>query len=219
MAETERIKVIIVEDHPIFREGLRHVINRDPSILVVAEASDGVEGLRLARQLLPDVALLDIDLPGATGLDIAREINDAQLSVGLVILTMHNEENMFNAAMDCGVKGYVLKENAPGDIVACIKSVSEGQYYLTASISGYLVRRNSRAAELRKKLPTISDLSPMERRILKMIGENRSSKDIAGILFISPRTVGTHRTNISMKLGLHGSHALIQFAIEHRSEL
>ncbi|MDB6056018.1 MAG: DNA-binding response regulator [Verrucomicrobiales bacterium] len=219
MNEQNLIKVVIVEDHPIFRAGLRQVISEDASILVLGEAINGADGLKMARQLNPDVLLLDIDLPEMNGLDVASEINDSQLKMGIIILTMYREENMFNAAMDRGVKGYVLKENAPGDLVACIKSVANGQYYLTASISGYLVRRNARAAELRKKVPTVSDLSPTERRILKMIGENKGSKEIAEVLFISPRTVGTHRTNISIKLGLSGSHSLIQFAIEHRSEL
>jgi DNA-binding NarL/FixJ family response regulator len=215
----EKINVVMVDDHPIFRAGLRQTIEADPRLCVVGEEGDGRSGLQLITRLRPQVAVLDIDLPQMNGLDLAGEILDEQLPVNVVILTMYREENMFNAAMDRGVKGYVLKENATGDIVACIKAVAASEHYLTASISSYLLRRTANAEQLRKKIPTLSDLTAMERRIMKMVGENKSSKEIAEVLGISPRTVGTHRTNISTKLGLQGSHGLIQFAIEHRHEL
>lgn len=216
---SEKIRVLIVDDHPIFRDGLRQAIERDPALRVVGEAGDGPNGLKLARELRPDVAVLDVDLPQMNGLDLAGEILDLQLPVGIVMLTMYREENIFNAAMDRGAKGYVLKENAASDIVGCIQAVASGEHYLTASISGYLMRRTARVSQLARKVPSLNDLTAMERRILKLIAENKSSKEIGESLFISPRTVGTHRTNISTKLGLHGSHGLLQFAIEHRSEL
>jgi DNA-binding NarL/FixJ family response regulator len=216
---SDKIRVLIVDDHPLFRDGLRQAIERDSGLEVVGEAGDGKSGLRLAIQLRPNVAVLDIGLPQMNGLDLAREIVEQELPVGIVILTMHSEEKMFNAAMDRGARGYVLKENASTDIVGCVKTVASGGHYLTASISSYLLRRSTRASQLRKKVPSIEDLTVMEKRILSLIAENKSSKEIGEALFISPRTVGTHRTNISLKLGLHGSHGLIQFALQHRSEL
>jgi DNA-binding NarL/FixJ family response regulator len=219
MAEVNRIKVVIVDDHPIFRHGLRQVIDADPRLCVVAEAGDGETALRLIKEHEPDVAVLDVDLPQISGLDLARTLQTLRRRVHVMLLTMYKEENMVNAAMDRGVRGYVLKDNAMTDIVAGIKAVAAGESYLSPSISGYLLRRRESADKLRQTVPALETLTAMERRVLKFIAENKTSKEIAAELFISHRTVETHRANICSKLNLRGSHRLLQFALEHRSSL
>jgi DNA-binding NarL/FixJ family response regulator len=132
---------------------------------------------------------------------------------------MHSEEDMFNEALDLGALGYVLKESAISDIVAAVKMVARGQHYLSPAISGFLVRRGQRAASLQREKPGLSSLTQSEIRILKLIAEDKTSKEIAETLFISHRTVENHRTNICQKLGLTGTHALLRFALKHKSEL
>jgi DNA-binding NarL/FixJ family response regulator len=132
---------------------------------------------------------------------------------------MHNEEEMFNRALDFGVMGFVLKENAVQDIMDCLASVARGAHYLSPSMSGHAIRRRSRAGELANKKPGIEDLTKAELRILKLVAQNMTSREIGAALFISPRTVETHRKNISAKLGLHGSNSLLQFALENRSAI
>ena len=216
---TDEIQIIIADDHPIVRRGLVQVIEAEPNLKVLAEAGDGVEALRQICDLRPAVAILDIDMPGMGGFEVGREVRKNSLPVAVIFLTIHSEEDMFNEAMDIGALGYVLKESAVSDIVAAIRTVARGQHYITPSISGFLVNRGRRSASLEKKNPSLNDLTPAERRILKLIAEDRSSKEIAELLFISHRTVENHRTNICQKLGLSGSHALLRFALKHRSEL
>ena len=135
------------------------------------------------------------------------------------MLTMHKEEEIFNRALDFGAKGFVLKENAVEEIVKAIITVAAGEHYLSSSISGYLVRRRSRAESLAAQKPGLDDLTKAERRILKLIAEKKTSRQIGAELFISPRTVEAHRANICAKLELRGSHSLLQFALENRSAL
>jgi DNA-binding NarL/FixJ family response regulator len=158
-------------------------------------------------------------MPGMGGFAVARELQKERLAVAVIFLTIHSEEDMFNEALDVGALGYVLKESAVSDIAAAIKSAATGQHYISPSISGFLVNRGRRGAALEKENPTLNDLTPSERRILKLIAEDKSSKEIGELLFISHRTVENHRTNICQKLGLSGSHALVRFALKHKSEL
>ena len=216
---TDEIQIIIADDHPIVRRGLVQVIEAEAHLKVLAEAGDGIEALRQIRELKPAVAVLDIDMPGMGGFDVGREVRKNSLAVAIIFLTIHSEEDMFNEAMDIGALGYVLKESAVSDIVAAIRTVARGQHYITPSISGFLVNRGRKTASLEKKNPSLNDLTPAERRILKLIAEDKSSKEIGEMLFISHRTVENHRTNICQKLGLSGSHALLRFALKHRSEL
>jgi DNA-binding NarL/FixJ family response regulator len=216
---SDEIRILVADDHPIVRRGLVQVIEAESRLQVVAEAGDGDEALRLIRELKPDVAVLDIDMPAMGGFEVARQLQRERLSVAVIFLTIHSEEDMFNEALDLGALGYVLKESAVSDIVATIRAVARGQHYITPSISGYLVNRGRRAADLEKKTPALSDLTPAERRILKLIAEDKSSKEIGELLFISHRTVENHRTNICQKLGLSGSHSLLRFALKHKSEL
>lgn len=171
------------------------------------------------EQHQPDVAVLDIDMPLMDGFAVARDLHRRGLPVGVVFLTMHSEEEIFQAAMDLGVQGYVLKDSAVTDIAASIKAVAAGRPYLSPALSPHLLRRRRRAEELDADRPGLHDLSPTERRVLKLIADDKTSREIAAELFISPRTVETHRTNICRKLDLRGSLALVRFAVAHKSEL
>lgn len=215
----DQIRLVIADDHPIFRKGLLQVIEIEPDLQIVGEAADGQTALDQIKTLRPDVAVLDIDMPKMNGFVLAQEIGARKLPSKIIFLTMYKEENAFNRALDLGVKGYLLKDSAVTDIVAGIRAVATGQHFISPAISSYLINRHTRVDRLETEKPGLKDLTPMERRIIKFIAENKTSKEIAAELFISVRTVDNHRTNIATKLDLHGSHALLKFAFDHKSEL
>jgi DNA-binding NarL/FixJ family response regulator len=212
-------KILIADDHPIFRHGLREIIEQSSKFKIIAEAADGEAALRLVAELKPDIAIVDMDMPRFDGLKMMREINKAGLTVAVIFLTMHKEEDLYNVAMDLGVKAYVLKENAATDIVIALKAVAEGETYVSPWMSDINQRRQNRVQELLSSRPQIETLSPAERRILKLIAEDHTSKEIASLLSISFKTVENHRLNICNKLNLHGSHSLLKFAFDHKSSL
>lgn len=214
-----KIKVLIVDDHPLFRSGLRQVIENDSSLELIGESGDGEAALRLIEEKKPDVAVLDVNIPRLTGLEIAAKLQGKRLPTHLIILTMHKDEETCNRALDMGAKGFVLKENAVEEILKAITAVAAGEHYLSSTISSYLVRRRNRAESLVAKKPGLEDLTKAERRILKLIAEKKTSRQIGTELFISPRTVEAHRANICAKLELTGSHSLLQFALENRSAI
>jgi DNA-binding NarL/FixJ family response regulator len=214
-----RTTVLIVDDHPLFRTGLRQVITGDPRFELIGETDDGAVALNLIQEKKPDVAILDVNLPGFTGLEIAQKLHGKHAHTRLIILTMHKEEEIFNRALNLGANGFILKENAVEEIIKAINAVAGGEHYLSPSISGYLVRRRHRAESLAAKKPGLDDLTKAERRILKLVAEKKTSREIGAELFISPRTVEAHRANIIAKLELQGSHSLLQFALENRSSL
>jgi DNA-binding NarL/FixJ family response regulator len=213
------LQILIADDHPIFRKGLRQVIEADPRLKVVAEADDGLTALEQIRQLRPDIAVLDIHMPNMSGFELAQVVHEQGIEVAVIFLTMHKAEDLFNAAMDMGVKGYVLKDSAVTDIVGSIQAVAKGLPYISPQLSSFLLNRSARATALRQNQPNLDDLTPTERRVLRMLAEYKTSKQIADELFIHSRTVDNHRANICAKLGLRGSHALMKFAIEHKSEI
>jgi DNA-binding NarL/FixJ family response regulator len=213
------IKVLIVDDHPLFRQGLRQLVESDPRFELAAEAGDGPAAVALIGDLRPDIAVLDINLPGISGLEIARRLQARRARTQVVVLTMHNDRETFNRAMDFGVRGFVLKDNAVQDIVSCLVAVAQGDHYLSPSISTHLVHRRNRAEALTARKPGLDDLTKAEQRVLKLIAEKKTTREIAGELFVSPRTIEAHRANISAKLELRGSHSLLHFALENRSAL
>ncbi|MBK8983616.1 MAG: response regulator transcription factor [Ignavibacteria bacterium] len=215
----EIIKVIIVDDHPIFRNGLKQIIQEENDIEVIDEAGNGEMALKLINEKNPDIAILDIDMPKKTGLEVQKELNKKMNPVKIIFLTMYKEENVFNEAMDLGVKGYVLKESAVDDICVCIRLVANGDYAISPVISNYLVKRLSLNKTFEKNNPSISDLTPSEKNILRLIAQNKTTKEIADELYISYKTVKSHRTNISKKLNLQGNLNLVRFAIENKSLL
>lgn len=216
---SEEVKLLVVDDHQLLRIGVRDAIGRNSRFKIVGEAADGEEALELLASLKPDIVITDIDMPRLNGLETIRAIRKLPIEVKIIILTMYNEEDMFNAAMDLGVKAYVLKENAATDIVAALEKVDRGETFLTESMLDVGKRRSDRVRQLLLSKPQIEALTPAERRILKFIGEDYTSKEIADRLNLSVRTVDNHRQHICSKLKLHGTHSLLKFAFDNSAHL
>ncbi|MBS1796606.1 MAG: response regulator transcription factor [Acidobacteria bacterium] len=213
------IKILLADDHPIVRDGLRMMIETDADLQIVAEAGDGAEALALLEKLRPDVAVLDIDMPAMDGFTIVRELRKKRLETAVIFLTMHSDDDIFLAAMDLGVKGYLLKDSAVRDIVKGIKAVSRGEFHVTPSLAGYLLDRRRGAQEQSAALPALKTLTPTELQILRMVADYKSSKEIAAELFVHYRTIENHRTNICQKLGISGNNALLKFALQNKKTL
>jgi DNA-binding NarL/FixJ family response regulator len=213
------ITVLIADDHPIFRAGLRQVIEASPGVRVVAEAGDGDEALAGIESAAPALAILDIDMPGRDGLEVARALRDRRSDTRVILLTMHKDAWFLEAALDAGVHGYVPKDSAAAEIGDAIRSVHAGQPYVSPQLSHLLINRRQRANALAVELPAIETLTPAEMKVLKLVAEIKTTKEIADALGISPRTVEHHRASISAKLDLQGSHALTRFAVKHQASL
>jgi DNA-binding NarL/FixJ family response regulator len=211
-----KITIIIADDHPLMRSGLRQMIESHSIFDIVGEANDGEVALNFIEEKKPDVALLDIAMPHLTGLQVAKIVQERGLSTKLAILTMSADEVVFNEAMDLGVLGYVLKENASSEVLNSIRTVAEGKYYISPSISGLLMKRSQKRETAFSSIPGLADLTPTEMRVLKLIAGNKTSKEIAYDLSISQKTVENHRANITAKLNLGGNNALLRFALENK---
>ncbi len=213
------LRILIADDHPIFRRGLCDVIETDSSLELVGQAANGEEAIQGITQLLPDIAILDVHMPRLTGLQVARRLREAESPVKLVLLTMYEDESLLNEALELGINAYVLKENAAEDLIQAIRTVAAGKTFITASLTGALLRRRSESEALHRERPGLHRLTPTEKRILRLIADDRTSKEIADLLGCAVRTVETHRQNMSQKLDLSGSHSLLKFAYENRSFL
>ncbi|MGB2867525.1 MAG: response regulator transcription factor [Bacteroidota bacterium] len=213
------ITLVIADDHPLFRTGVRQALERDGQFKVLAEAGDGEQALRLIQELHPAVAVLDINMPRLSGLDVVRRLKDVQEPPHLVLLTMFDDEEMLNEAMDLGVKAYLLKESASVDIANAVNAVVEGRYYVSPTLTGKLLNRKEKRASFEAENKGLQQLSPTERKILKLISESKTSKEIADVLFLSQKTVDNYRFKISEKLNLRGSYSLLKFALENKEQL
>jgi DNA-binding NarL/FixJ family response regulator len=214
----EDIRILIADDHPIVRKGLRLSVEEDPGLKVVGEAADGQAALDMIKKLRPQVAVLDIDMPKLDGLAVARELARQKLDTKLIFLTFHADEDLFRSAMELGSKGYILKDSASQEIVAGVRAVVSGRPYISSAITEKLLHP--------QKSPVGQDsltanLTPTERRIMRLIADGKTSKEIGAELSIHYRTVENHRTNICRKLNLEGegANALLRFALQHKSGL
>lgn len=215
--KAQKIRVILADDHPVYRDGLRQLLAVDPELELVGETDNGRDALDLARRESADVLLLDVDMPRLNGVDVARERLRDQDAFEIVFLTMHREEDLFNEALNLEVKGYVLKDSAAADIRQAVHAVAAGRPYLSPALAEFMMTRARETRTLAARKPGLEELTASELRILKRIASDRTSKEIAAELGLSVRTVDNHRANICAKLGLHGSHALLKFAFENRS--
>ena len=216
---TRKLAILIADDHPLLRRGLRQTIEADPTCQVTQEVADGRAALNAIRDFKPDICLLDINMPVMDGLEVVRQMRGHGLPGKVIFLTMYKESDLLNAALDLDVKGYVLKESAGSDILQCIRTVAAGKRYISPELSDLLLTRGTKAQSFRQEKPGLDRLTPAELRILKLIAADRTSKEIADELGLSPRTVENHRTNICAKLDVHGIHSLVKFAYDNKSRL
>lgn len=218
-ADTRKVQILIADDHPVVRGGLKAAIHADQGLEVVGEACDGAETLAAIERLRPDIAVIDINMPKINGIAASRQARREHPDLGLVVLTAHDGEDLFHSALDAGANGYLLKDSALMEIVSAIRAVSEGGYYVTRSMMPYLLQRNNREAPPPAPPKLDLPLTPIEWRILRCIAAGKATREIASELGLSGRTVENRRNAICEKLGLHGANSLLQFALEHRSEL
>jgi len=219
MANAIKLSIVIADDHPMFRVGMRETIESEPGFKVVGEAGDGEQALEMISRMHPAIAILDVSMPKLDGLALARKLVAQEPSVGVILVTMYREQKLFTQALEAGVKGYVLKDSAVTDIISCLKAVAAGQNYTSPELTTYLVNRVREAETAGSARSGLEGLTTTELRILSLLAEYKTSKEIAQELFISPRTVDTHRNNICQKLNIHGSHALVKFALQHKDLL
>ena len=211
-----KIKVLLVEDHTILREGIKALLEKEPGIEVIGEADDGIEAMKAVEKLQPDIVLLDITLPYLNGLEITRKISKRYPGIKVLILTMHNSEEYVIELLTAGAKGYIIKQAAPNELISAIRSVSEGFIFLSPEISKKVVGRINIKGRLNKDKKDRFQLSERETEVLQLIVEEHSPRDIAGLLFISIKTVENHRYNIMKKLDIHSIAGLTKYALEKR---
>lgn len=219
MTKNKKVEIIIADDHPIFRNGLKQIIEEDDGIEIIGFAENGQKALDIIDEMNPEIAILDIDMPKMTGLQVLKELKKSKSSTKIIFLTVFSSEDIFDEAMELGVSGFVLKDCAVNDIVECIYKVSEDNYYISPSISNLLITRRDKIKKLEKENPNLTDLTKSELKILKSISEGKTSKEIGEEMFISYKTVENHRSNMISKLGLKGSFSLIKFALENKQLL
>jgi len=210
------MNILIADDHPLFRAGVIQAVEKCHDCHIIAEAENGEEALQKISGLNPDIAILDVRMPGKSGLEVLAALNECNSTVKVILLTMFKNPNYFYQAISLGAKGYLSKEDAVAEIINAIENVSTGKIYVSSSLSNLMQARQRSKSEIEISINAITSLTNMEREVLKLIADWKSNNEIAEQLFISSRTAGNHRTNISNKLNLHGTHSLIKFAIENK---
>jgi two-component system, NarL family, response regulator NreC len=206
-------RVVIVDDHPFLRTGLRHVLEEYPEFRVVGEAADGREGVQLVEREKPDVAILDIGMPNLNGIEAARQIHDSCPEVSIIMLSVHSDESYVLRSLKAGARAYLLKQSAEADLIAAVNAAIQGKSFFSPAVSQMLLEDYMRQLRDREEEDTYELLTSREREILQMIAEGKSNKDIANLLHLSPYTVETHRANMMEKLNLHNVPELILYAV------
>ncbi|SPF44128.1 Oxygen regulatory protein NreC [Candidatus Desulfosporosinus infrequens] len=208
------IQILLVDDHTIFRAGVRVLLEMQPDFKVVGEAEDGAKALTLVRQLQPDVVLMDIAMPGVDGLSAARQIKELTPSTKIILLTQHENKEYIQPALKIGAEGYVLKRAAADELVMAIRAVYKGKSFLDSDVTSTILADYSQDGKT-SAATDYQQLSEREREILVMLARGYSNREIAEFLKISPKTVDFHRARIMNKLGIKGRVALAKYALRH----
>jgi two-component system, NarL family, response regulator NreC len=205
------VKVALIDDHPIVRQGLRNLLQTESSLEVVAEADDGITGLELVQRVKPDVLIVDLMMPGLNGLDLIKQVLKRLPRLRILVLSMQSADSYVVAALNAGAAGYVLKETGPSEIIDAIQTVVAGQRYLSPKLAHRVLDFSSGTKRL---ADPYESLTPREREILHLIVEGNTSPQIARRLVLSPRTVELHRSRIMKKLNLHNQTDIFRYALE-----
>ncbi len=205
-------KIVLAEDHVLVREGIKKIIEAFPGLQVVGEVGDGPELMKLLERLEVDMVILDISMPSLPGIEATREIKQAYPTVKVLILTMHKKKEYLHNAMDAGVDGYLLKEDAPKELLNAIEKIRQGMLYVSPLLASDLANLYVKSQRQEEAGP-VEPLTPREIEIIKMIAEGKSSKEMAEIMFLSFRTIQNHRAKIMKKLNFKKNTDLVKYAI------
>ncbi|MBE9581525.1 MAG: response regulator transcription factor [Proteobacteria bacterium] len=210
----KRKTVLIVDDHPLFREGLKSLLARHSSFEVIGEAGNGHDGLKKAKKLMPDLVVMDISLPDQSGIEVTSKIRSLLPETRVIVLSMHTKIDYITEAFRQGAAGYVVKESATEKLMECLELVSKGEYFVDSSLSHRVVKSLLESDEKERKITDdgYNTLTPREQQVMRLLAEGHSTKQIAEKLFISPKTVENHRSNIMSKLEVHTIMELVRYA-------
>jgi two-component system response regulator NreC len=208
------INIVLADDHQVLRKGLKALLTTEPDFQIIGEVGDGLETVKLVELLLPDILILDLMLMGINGLEVTRQLNKKCPQTNIIILTMHSNEAYVLEALRSGAKAYILKEANPEELIHAIREVMAGRRYLSSILSERAIEFYAMNTESKQVSP-YSLLTTREREILQLTAQGMSNLEISARLYISPRTVETHRTKMMHKLKLHNSAQVMQFAIQN----
>ena len=211
--------IIIADDHPLFRSGVRTELENTSRFNIIDETGDGEEALHLISNSNPDIAILDFQMPGLNGLEIARMLNKINNRTQIILLTMYSDKNVFFNALDAGVKGYVLKDDAIMDIVKAVDTVASGGHFVSDNLTDLLIEKAKNNADDNEIKALINELTSTEKKILKLVANLKSNEEISSILYISKRTIENYKVSISNKLQLKSSRWLLKFALQNKDHI
>ena len=208
----QKHRILIADDHSMIRDGVKNLVSQNKELVVVGEASSGAQALELFENLTPDLLIIDISMPDMTGMEVSRQILSKNPAANIVILSMYDDEDYISRCLEYGVKGYVIKNESGSELEYAIRSVLSGKNYFSRQAQDVIFRQYSQQVYKKKQREDQVKLTKREIEIIKLISEGLTSQEMANKLFISPRTVETHRANLMKKLGVKNAIELVKKA-------
>jgi two-component system, NarL family, response regulator NreC len=210
------VRVLLADDHGVVRRGLHYLLERSPEFVVVGEASDGREAVKMSEELSPDVVVMDIAMPNLNGIEATAQIVRKNPAAGVIILSMHSDETYLVRALSAGAKGYLLKDSAEADLIRAVQAVSQGRPFFSPAIAETLLEDYMRRLKQHNLTDSYDLLTDREKEVLQLLAEGKSNKEVAALLDLSLYTVETHRSNLMQKLGLHNTAEIVLYAVRKK---